>query len=125
MEVRNIIKKIGDFNEKLDVINILFEFRENLFMKYEFRYNNSIKEISKVLNEFGWINISIIFFVLCLVKVGEVIFYFKFFMVIYIVDYYGNFRIIGFDFVCIEVRIEKGELVEFKVRDSDDGSYEV
>lgn len=125
VEVRNITKKIGDLNEKLDATNTLSEPRENSFMKYEFRHNNSIKEISKALNEFGRINISTTFPALCSAKAGEAISHLKSSMVIHTVDYHGNPRTTGSDPVCTEVRTEKGELVESKVRDSDDGSYEV
>ncbi|XP_055996216.1 tripartite motif-containing protein 2-like isoform X2 [Ostrea edulis] len=125
VEVRNITRKIGDLNEKLDATNTLSEPRENSFMKYEFKHNSSVKEISKALNEFGRINISTTFPALCSAKAGEAITHLKSSMVINTVDYHGNPRTNGSDPVCTEVRTEKGELVESKVRDRDDGSYEV
>ncbi|XP_061162723.1 tripartite motif-containing protein 3-like [Saccostrea echinata] len=125
VEVRNITKKIGDLNEKLDATNTLSEPRENSFMKYEFKHNSSMREISKALNEFGKINTSTTFPALCSAKTGEAITHLKSSMIINTVDYHGNPRTSGSDPVCTEVRTEKGELVESKVRDRDDGSYEV
>ena len=125
VEVRNITKKIGDLNEKLDATSTLSEPRENSFLKYEFRHNNCMKDISRAIAEFGKIRVSTTFPALCTAKIGEAITHLKSSVVVNTVDYHGNPRTSGADPVSTEVRTERGELIETKVRDREDGTYEV
>lgn len=125
VEVRNITKKISDLNEKLDTTSTLSEPRENSFLKYEFKHNSSLKDISKGLNDFGRIKISTTFPSLCTGKIGEAITHLKSSVSISTVDYHGNPRTSGSDPLSAEVRTDKGEIVESKVRDHENGTYEV
>ncbi|KAK3103348.1 hypothetical protein FSP39_018650 [Pinctada imbricata] len=97
VEVRNITKKIGDLNEKLDATSTLSEPRENSFLKYEFKHNTSFKDISKALAEFGKIKVSTTFPALCTAKIGEAITHLKSSVVVNTVDYHGNPRTSGAD----------------------------
>ncbi|XP_021366421.1 tripartite motif-containing protein 2-like isoform X1 [Mizuhopecten yessoensis] len=125
VEVRNITKKIGDLNEKLDSTTSLSEPRENSFIKYEFKHNSAHKDITKGLTEFGKIKVSTTFPSLCTGKVGEAITHLKSSVKVTTVDYHGNPRTSGADPVTSEVRTDRGELVESKIRDHENGTYEV
>ncbi|KAL3862563.1 hypothetical protein ACJMK2_008523 [Sinanodonta woodiana] len=125
VEVRNITKKIGDLNEKLDTTRTLSEPRENSFMKYEYKHNSSLKDITKSLNDFGRIKVSTTFPSLCTAKVGKAVTHLKSSVTVTTVDYHGNYRTTGSDPVMAEIRTEKGELIECKVRDKEDGTYDI
>lgn len=125
VEVRNITKKIGDLNEKLDATTNLSEPRENSFLKYEYKHNSALKDITKLLNDYGRIKTSTTFPPLCSGKVGEAITHLKSSVTLTTVDYHGNPRTSGSDPVGAEVRTEKGDIIESKIRDKVDGTYEI
>ncbi|CAC5356953.1 TRIM2_3 [Mytilus coruscus] len=125
VEVRNITKKIGDLNEKLDATSNLSEPRENSFLKYEYRHNSALKDITKLLNDFGRIKTSTTFPALCSGKIGEAVTHLKSTVTLLTVDYHGNPRTSGADPVGAEVRTDKGEIIESKIRDKENGTYEI
>ncbi|CAG2232226.1 TRIM2_3 [Mytilus edulis] len=125
VEVRNITKKIGDLNEKLDATSNLSEPRENSFLKYEYRHNSALKDMTKLLNEFGRIKTSTTFPALCSGKIGEAVTHLKSSVTLLTVDYHGNPRTSGADPVGAEVRSDKGEIIESKIRDKENGTYEI
>lgn len=125
VEVRNITKKIGDLNEKLDATSSLSEPRENSFLKYEHKHNSALKDITKLLNDYGRIKTSTTFPALCSGKTGEAVTHLKSSVTLTTVDYHGNPRTSGSDPIAAEVRTEKGDIVESKIRDKSDGTYEI
>ena len=125
VEVRNITKKISDLNEKLDSTSTLSEPRENSFLKYEFRHNDSLKDLTNALKNFGRIKVSTTFPALCTAKVGKAVTHLRSSLLITTVDYHGNLRLSGSDPVIADMRNEKGEPIETKIKDKNDGSYEI
>ncbi|VDI27265.1 tripartite motif-containing protein 2/3 [Mytilus galloprovincialis] len=125
VEVRNITKKIGDLNEKLDATSNLSEPRENSFLKYEYRHNSALKDMTKSLNDFGRIKTSTTFPALCSGKIGDAVTHLKSSVTLLTVDYHGNPRTSGADPVGAEVRSDKGEIIESKIRDKENGTYEI
>lgn len=125
VEVRNITKKISDLNEKLDATSTLSEPRENSFLKYEYKHNNSMKDIANALNNLGQVKVSTTFPALCTAKVGKGITHLKNSITIMTVDYHGNPRISGSDPVIADLRNERGESIDAKIRDKNDGTYEI
>ncbi|XP_071109855.1 tripartite motif-containing protein 2-like [Haliotis cracherodii] len=123
VEVRNITKKIGDLNEKLDTTTTLAEPRENSFLKYEHKHNDALKEISKAVAIFGRIKVSTTFPALSSAKFKEATTHLRSGVKIVTVDYHGNPRTNGSDPVIAEMRTDKGDLVDTKVTDNDDGTY--
>ncbi|BFZ22864.1 hypothetical protein BsWGS_25902 [Bradybaena similaris] len=125
VEVRNITKKISDLNEKLDTTSTLSEPRENSFLRYEYKHNDALREVAKAISNFGAIRVSTTFPALTTAEVKRAVAHLRALVKIHTVDYHGNPRSSGGDPVTVEIRNEKGELVESKVKDNDDGSYEV
>lgn len=125
VEVRNITKKISDLNEKLDSTSTLSEPRENSFMRYEYKHNNALKDISNALNNLGRIKVSTTFPALCSAKVGKAITHLKSSVTITTVDYHGNPRVSGSDPVISDLRNEKGDVIDTKIKDRNDGTYEI
>ena len=125
VEVRNITKKIGDLNEKLDSTSNLSEPRENSFVKFEYKHNNILKDISKNMSDFGRIQVSNTFPSLCMGKIGPAIAHLKSNVTVTTVDYHGNPRTSGDDPVTAEVHTDKGEIIETKIRDFENGTYEI
>ncbi|ESO91335.1 hypothetical protein LOTGIDRAFT_182605, partial [Lottia gigantea] len=125
VEVRNITKRISDLNEKLDSTSNLAEPRENAFIKYEFKHNDSLKQIETAVAKFGQIKISTTFPALCTGKIGEAISHLRSSAQVMTVDYHGNPRLTGSDPVTADLRTDKGVLVESKVKDNDNGTYDI
>lgn len=125
VEVRNITKKIGDLNEKLDATSTLGEPRENHFIKCEFRHNTAYKDISNALANFGCIKVSTTFPALSTAKISKAITHLRSSVTVTTVDYHGNPRTTGSDPVVSELRSETGEQIETRIRDKDDGTYEI
>lgn len=125
VEVRNITKKIIDLNEKLDATSVLSEPRENHFIKYEFKHNNSYKDILNALSVFGRVRVSTTFPALSTAKIGKAITHLSSVVTVNTIDYHGNPRTSGCDPVQVDLRTETGELVDTKLKDKDDGCYEI
>lgn len=125
VEVRNITKKISDLNEKLDSTSTLSEPRENSFLKYEYRHNDSFKDISNAMKSFGHIRISTTFPVLCTAISGKAITHLRSSLFVTTVDYHGNPRKSGSDPVIADMRSDRGETIETKIKDKSDGTYEI
>ncbi|KAL4221155.1 hypothetical protein ACF0H5_019414 [Mactra antiquata] len=125
VEVRNITKKISDLNEKLDSTSTLSEPRENSFLRYEYKHNSAMKDISNALNNLGRIKVSTTFPALCSAKIGKGITHLKSAVTITTVDYHGNPRTSGSDPVIADLRNEKGDAIETKIKDKNDGTYEI
>lgn len=123
--MRNITKKISDLNEKLDTTSTLSEPRENSFLQYEYKHNDALREIAKAVNNFGAIRVSTTFPALTTADAKKATAHLRTCVKIHTVDYHGNPRSSGGDPIIVELRNEKGELVDSKVKDNDDGSYEV
>lgn len=123
--MRNITKKISDLNEKLDSTSTLSEPRENSFLKYEYRHNSSFKDIQASLGSLGRIKVSTTFPALCTAKVGKAITHLKSVVTVTTVDYHGNPRVSGSDPVLSDLRNEKGEVIESKIKDKNDGTYDI
>lgn len=123
--MRNITKKISDLNEKLDTTSTLSEPRENSFLRYEYKHNDALREVAKAVSNFGTIRVSTTFPALTTAEVKKAIAHLRATVKIHTVDYHGNPRSSGGDPVTVELRNDKGELQECKVKDNDDGSYEV
>uniref|UniRef100_A0A0B7A9T4 RING-type domain-containing protein n=1 Tax=Arion vulgaris TaxID=1028688 RepID=A0A0B7A9T4_9EUPU len=125
VEVRNITKKISDLNEKLDTTSTLSEPRENSFVRYDYKHNDALREVAKAISNFGAVKVSTTFPALTTAEVKKAVAHLRASVRIHTVDYHGNPRSSGGDPISVEIRNEKGELVESKVKDNDDGSYEV
>ncbi|XP_060582865.1 tripartite motif-containing protein 2-like, partial [Ruditapes philippinarum] len=125
VEVRNITKKISDLNEKLDSTSTLSEPRENSFMRYEYKHNSAFRDISNALNNLGRVKVSTTFPALCSAKIGKAITHLKSCVTITTVDYHGNPRVSGSDPVIADLRNDKGELIDTKIKDRNDGTYEI
>ncbi|CAG5126994.1 unnamed protein product, partial [Candidula unifasciata] len=125
VEVRNITKKISDLNEKLDTTSTLSEPRENSFLRYEYKHNDALREVAKAISNFGAIRVSTTFPALTTAEVKKAVAHLRASVKIHTVDYHGNPRSSGGDPVTVEIRNEKGELLECKIKDNDDGSYEI
>ncbi|XP_052234841.1 tripartite motif-containing protein 2-like isoform X2 [Dreissena polymorpha] len=125
VEVSNITKKISDLNEKLDSTSTLSEPRENSFLKYEFKHNSALNDITNALKCLGRIKVSTTFPALCSAKVGKAVTHLKSSVTISTVDYHGNPRTSGSDPVIADLRNDRGEPFEAKIKDRNDGSYDV
>lgn len=97
MEVRNITKKIGDINEKLDMSTTLLEPRENSFMNFEYKYNSALDDLKKAIDVFGRVRISKTFPALCTATLENPVIHLKVKAVAHTVDYHGNSRTTGGD----------------------------
>ncbi|XP_041377656.1 tripartite motif-containing protein 2-like [Gigantopelta aegis] len=125
VEVRNITKKIGDLNEKLDTTSTLAEPRENSFIRYEYKHNEALKEIARAVGKYGQIKVSTTFPALSTAKIGEATSHLRSSARVSTVDYHGNPRSSGSDPVTAELRTDAGEMVETKIKDNDDGTYDI
>ena len=125
VEVRKITQKISDLNEKLDTTSTLSEPRENSFLKFEFKHNNSHKEFQQLMNAFGRFKVSTTFPALCAAKIGKAVTHLKSIVTVTTVDYHGNPRTNGGDPIYADLRNDKGEQIDTKIRDKDDGTYEI
>ena len=125
LQVRNITKKISDLNEKLDTTSTLSEPRENSFLRYDYKHNDALRDIAKAVSHFGQISVSTTFPALSTAKVLPTIAHLRSAVKIHTVDYHGNPRMTGGDPLTVELKTDKGETVEAKVKDNDDGSYDV
>lgn len=124
-QVRNITKKISDLNEKLDTTSTLSEPRENSFLRYEYKHNDALREIAKAVANFGHISVSTTFPALSTAKVCATTAHLRSSIRITTVDYHGNPRVTGGDPVTVEMRTEKGDVIETKIKDNEDGTYDV
>ncbi|XP_025084406.1 tripartite motif-containing protein 2-like [Pomacea canaliculata] len=125
VEVRNITKKISDLNEKLDTTSTLSEPRENSFLKYEYKHNDALREIAKAIANFGHISVSTTFPALSTAKIFPTTAHLRSSVRITTVDYHGNPRISGGDPIVVDLRTEKGDVVETKIKDNEDGTYDI
>ena len=124
-QVRNITKKISDLNEKLDTTSTLSEPRENSFLRYDYKHNDALREIAKAVSHFGRISVSTTFPALSSAKVFPTTAHLRSSIRINTVDYHGNPRMTGGDPLEVELKTEKGDSVEHKIKDNEDGSYDV
>lgn len=97
IEVRNITKKIGDLNEKLDMSSTLLEPRENAFMKFEYQHNAAMLDLKQSMEVFGRVRISKTFPALCMAKLEKPTIHLKMTITATTVDYHGNPRVSGGD----------------------------
>nr|KAG5704721.1 hypothetical protein BaRGS_005177 [Batillaria attramentaria] len=118
-------QKISDLNEKLDTTSTLSEPRENSFLRYDYKHNDALREIAKAVSNFGHISVSTTFPALSTAKICPTTAHLRSSVRISTVDYHGNPRLNGGDPVVVELRTEKGDLVETKLKDNDDGTYDV
>ncbi|XP_064641836.1 tripartite motif-containing protein 2-like isoform X2 [Lineus longissimus] len=125
VEVRNITKKIGDLNEKLDALSLLSEPRENAFMKFDYKHNNALQGIVSAMNNFGRIRISTTYPALSTAHIRKAVTHLKSSVLITTVDYHGNPRTTGGDPIHVELRNEKNESLQVRLTDSDDGTYKI
>ncbi|XP_005113065.2 tripartite motif-containing protein 2 [Aplysia californica] len=125
VEVRNITKKISDLNEKLDTTSTLSEPRENSFLHYEYKHNDALREVAKAISNFGNIRVSTTFPALTTAEAKRATAHLRCSVRIITTDYHGNLRTNGGDPVFVDIRNEKGDLVDSKVKDNDDGTYDV
>ena len=125
MEVRHITKKISDLNEKLDVSSTLSEPRENSFLKFEYKHNSALANLSLALDRFGSVKISQTFPALCSASLQNAIIHLKCMVTVRTVDYHGNPRTSGGDPLICKLSNEKGEAVDTHVEDLHDGTYSI
>ncbi|XP_074654650.1 tripartite motif-containing protein 3-like isoform X2 [Tubulanus polymorphus] len=125
VEVRNITKKIGDLNEKLDALSLLSEPRENAFLRFEFKHNTALQGIITGLNSFGRIRISTTYPALSFAQIRSAVTHLRSTVHVSTVDYHGNPRTTGGDPIVVELRNERNELIPVKVTDCDDGTYKI
>lgn len=126
VEVRNITKKIGDLNEKLDTTSTLSEPRENSFLRYEYKHNDALREIAKAVSLFGAVRVSTTFPALTTaVENRRAAAHLRSSVRINAVDYHGNPRNSGGDPVVAEMRTERGEALDVKITDNADGTYDL
>ncbi|XP_052820878.1 tripartite motif-containing protein 2-like isoform X2 [Mya arenaria] len=125
VEVRNITKKISDLNEKLDATSTLSEPRENSFLKYEYRHNSAVNDITNALKSLGRVKVSTTFPALCSAKIGKAVTHLKSMVTVNTVDYHGNPRTSGSDPVIADLKNDKGEPFDAKIKDKNDGTYEI
>lgn len=123
--MRNITKKISDLNEKLDTTSSLSEPRENSFLRYEYKHNDALREVAKAVSNFGAIKVSTTFPALTTAEIKRAVAHLRTSIRIHTVDYHGNPRSSGGDPISVDLRNEKGEVVDSKVKDNDDGTYDV
>lgn len=81
--------------------------------------------MAKAVSNFGAIKVSTTFPALTTAEAKKAVAHLRTSVQIHTVDYHGNPRSSGGDPILVELRNEKGELVDSKVKDNDDGSYEV
>lgn len=124
IEVRNITKKIGDLNEKLDISTTLSEPRENAFMKFEYKHNSAFCDLMNSLNNFGRIKISKTFPALCSANVDKAVVHLKHTVTLVTVDNHGNPRTTGGDPVVVSLKKDT-ENIPLEVKDRDDGTYSI
>ncbi|XP_070207509.1 tripartite motif-containing protein 2-like isoform X2 [Littorina saxatilis] len=125
VEVRNITKKISDLNEKLDTTSTLSEPRENSFLRYDYKHNDALREIAKAISHFGHISTSTTFPALSTAKVFPTTAHLRSSIRINTVDYHGNPRMTGGDPLLVDLKTEKGDNLEHKIKDNEDGTYDV
>ncbi|XP_076451845.1 tripartite motif-containing protein 2-like [Babylonia areolata] len=125
VEVRNITKKISDLNEKLDTTSTLSEPRENSFLRYDYKHNDALRDIAKAVSHFGQISVSTTFPALSTAKVFPTTAHLRSSIRIFTVDYHGNPRMTGGDPITVDLRAENGDSVEAKIKDNEDGSYDI
>lgn len=125
VEVRNITRKIGDLNEKLDATSTLAEPRENSFLCYEYKHNNAYREVLNAVSRFGGIKVSTTFPALSTACVGKAVTHLQSTITVTTVDYHGNTRTTGGDPVTTSLQTESGDHIDTKVTDNDDGTYTV
>ena len=125
IEVRNITKKIGDLNEKLDVSTTLSEPRENAFMCFEYQHNSAMMELLNALNRFGQVRISKTFPALCSARIVKAVTHLKTVAVVTTVDYHGNPRTTGDDPLDAIMYNGAGEEIFSEVDDNANGTYTI
>ncbi|KAL8584113.1 hypothetical protein ACOMHN_011728 [Nucella lapillus] len=125
VEVRNITKKISDLNEKLDTTSTLSEPRENSFLRYDYKHNEALRDIAKAVSHFGQVSVSTTFPALTTAKVFPTTAHLRSSIRIFTVDYHGNPRLTGGDPLTVDLRMEGRDSLESKIKDNEDGSYDV
>ncbi|GFR94523.1 tripartite motif-containing protein 2-like [Elysia marginata] len=126
VEVRNITKKISDLNDKLDTTSTLSEPRENSFLRYEYKHNDALREIAKAVAQFGAVRVSTTFPALTTaVENRRAAAHLRSSVRISAIDYHGNPRNSGGDPVVAELRTERGDVLDVKITDNSDGTYDL
>ena len=126
VEVRNITKKISDLNDKLDTTSTLSEPRENSFLRYEYKHNDALREIAKAVAQFGTVRVSTTFPALTTAAENRrATAHLRSSVRISAVDYHGNPRNSGGDPVVAEMRTERGDVLDVKITDNADGTYDL
>ena len=99
--------------------------RENSFFLYEYKHNGALREVANAIKSFGNVRISTTFPSLTTAQAHKAVAHLRSSLKISTVDYHGNPRTYGGDPVLVDIRNEKGDLVESKVKDNDNGTYDV
>ena len=125
VEVRNITKKIGELNEKLDMSTTLLEPRENAFMKFEYQHNSALGDLRQALDVLGSVRISKTFPALCTATLELPVIHLKMKVTVHTVDYHGNPRTSGGDPVEAVLLDEDSGVLPLQLEDHNTGNYTV
>jgi len=128
VEVRNITKKIGDLNKKLDMVSQLSEPRENSYMEYcrtkPFGDQISLSDqVKQVLQNVGNVKTSKTFPSLCRVSLETAISSLRCKGNVQTIDYHGHYQEDGGDPIKAAIQDTEGREVNVDICDNDDGTY--
>ncbi|XP_037074978.1 tripartite motif-containing protein 2-like isoform X2 [Pollicipes pollicipes] len=125
VQVRNITRQISELNQKLDSVSSLSEPRENGFVRYEYRHNDSPAALQAALAAFGRVRTSRTFPGLC--QLGEVsaAAHLQASVRLTALDYHGERQTGGGDPVTARLSDPDGEAMAVRVTDLDDGTYQL
>ncbi len=128
--MRNITRKIGDLNEKLDTTLTLIEPRENAFLRYDCSTGEVLRGVQAALADFGSLSVSRTFPPLCTARADPASVHLDSLVVLITIDYNGQYRSTGGDPVEGKVIGVDGtpvmgwdERIKVIVTDNRDGTY--
>ncbi|KAL7675440.1 hypothetical protein ACOME3_001706 [Neoechinorhynchus agilis] len=124
-DIRAMSAEIERLNGRLDTCQLLSEPRENSFLRFEFRHNNALCDLSHAISSFGRLRVSNTYPPLCTAKIDGNVCGVTCSVHVTAIDYNGNVQNVGGDPLSVSVTNPKGESIPYQLSDSLTGSYKI
>ncbi|KAI0983891.1 hypothetical protein GJ496_002000 [Pomphorhynchus laevis] len=124
-DIRKLTDQIQSLNSQVESGHLLAEPRENSFLKFEYRHNQSLNELSQAICQFGRIKVSNTYPPLCTAKVDGSVANVRCSVSVTAMDYNGNVQNVGGDPLTVTVTDPQNRSIDYLMDDSLAGSYNI
>lgn len=124
-DIRKLTDQIQSLNAQVEAGQLLAEPRENSFIKFEYRHNDSQADLARAIEQFGRIKVSNTYPPLCTARVNGSVANVRCSVYVTAMDYNGNVQNVGGDPLTVSVADPNGKPIDYQMEDTLGGSYNI